>query len=412
MEMNKRIKYLFIIIPLIVVGSSISNKKFSDPNKDRLLIEIVKYVVEKGHYNKIEINDDISEKIFHSFIDQLDSQKRFFLKSDIKIFQNYKFKLDDQIKNYDLTFFNLVFETSKLRFKEIKEYYEEIISNPFDFKSKEILDLDFDKKEYSKNKNEVKQRWRKQLKFSTLDIALLKLGDSLENINDRVYNESLAIVKKNTEDFFEFYNDMDRDDWFALYINSFLNQLDPHTFYFKPDDKERFDINISGKFNGIGARLTKTEGAIKIVEIIIGGPIWKDKLLDIGDIILKVSQENNEPIDVVGMPLDNAIKLIMGPAKSYVTLTVKKIDGSIKDVRIMRDLVELEEVYAKSTLINKENINYGYISLPKFYVDFTDYKNRNSADDVKNHIIKLKNNGMQGLILDLRNNGGGSLQTV
>lgn len=412
MEMNKRIKYLFIIIPLIVVGASISNKKFSDPNKDRLLIEIVKYVVEKGHYNKIEINDDISEKIYHSFIDQLDSQKRFFLKSDIKIFQNYKFKLDDQIKNYDLTFFNLVFETSKLRFKEIKEYYEEIISNPFDFKSKEILDLDFDKKEYSKNKNEVKQRWRKQLKFSTLDIALLKLGDSLENINDRVYNESLAIVKKNTEDFFEFYNDMERDDWFASYINSFLNQLDPHTFYFKPDDKERFDINISGKFNGIGARLTKTEGAIKIVEIIIGGPIWKDKLLDIGDIILKVSQENSEPIDIVGMPLDNAIKLIMGPAKSYVTLTVKKIDGSIKDVRIMRDLVELEEVYAKSTLINKENINYGYISLPKFYVDFTDYKNRNSADDVKNHIIKLKNNGMQGLILDLRNNGGGSLQTV
>jgi len=205
---------------------------------------------------------------------------------------------------------------------------------------------------------------------------------------------------------------MDRDDWFSSYINSFLNQLDPHTFYFQPDDKERFDVNISGKFNGIGARLTKTEGTIKIVEIIIGGPIWKDKLLDVGDIILKVSQEGEEPVDVVGVKLDDAIKLIKGPAKSYVTLTVKKMDGSIKDVKIMRDVVELEEVYAKSTLINKENINYGYISLPKFYVDFSDYKNRNSAEDVKNHIIKLKNNGMQGLILDLRNNGGGSLQTV
>ena len=410
--MNIKHRYLFLIIPLIFIGFTFSDKKFSDPNKDRLLIEIVKYVVEKGHYNKIEINDDVSEKIFSSFINQFDSQKRFFLKSDIKNFEKYKFKLDDQIKNYDLTFFNLVYETSKLRFEEIKKYYNEIIANPFDFNSKEILDLDFENKDYSKNKNEVKQRWRKQLKFSTLDIALLKLGDSLDFIDDRVYNESLAIVKKNTEDFFEFYEDMDRDDWFSSYINSFLNQLDPHTFYFQPDDKERFDVNISGKFNGIGARLTKTEGTIKIVEIIIGGPIWKDKLLDVGDIILKVSQEGEEPVDVVGVKLDDAIKLIKGPAKSYVTLTVKKIDGSIRDVKIMRDLVELEEVYAKSTLISKENVNYGYISLPKFYVDFSDYKNRNSAEDVKNHIIKLKNNGMQGLILDLRNNGGGSLQTV
>ena len=410
--MNIKHRYLFLIIPLIFIGFTFSDKKFSDPNKDRLLIEIVKYVVEKGHYNKIEINDDVSEKIFSSLINQFDSQKRFFLKSDIKNFEKYKFDLDDQIKNYDLTFFNLVYETSKLRFEEIKKYYNEIIANPFDFNSKEILDLDFENKDYSKNKNEVKQRWRKQLKFSTLDIALLKLGDSLDFIDDRVYNESLAIVKKNTEDFFEFYEDMDRDDWFSSYINSFLNQLDPHTFYFQPDDKERFDVNISGKFNGIGARLTKTEGTIKIVEIIIGGPIWKDKLLDVGDIILKVSQEGEEPVDVVCVKLDDAIKLIKGPAKSYVTLSVKKMDGSIKDVKIMRDLVELEEVYAKSTLISKENVNYGYISLPKFYVDFSDYKNRNSAEDVKNHIIKLKNNGMQGLILDLRNNGGGSLQTV
>ena len=410
--MNKKFKYLFLLIPLSIIGFTITNKNFSDPNKDRLLIEIIKYVVEKGHYNKIQIDDNLSEKIYLSFIDQLDKQKRFFLKSDLKNFEKYKYKLDDQIKNYDLTFFNLVYETLKLRSNEVQSYYREILAKPFDFKSKEELNLDFENKDFSKNKSEIKQRWRKQLKFSTLDISLLKLGDSISTINDRIYNESLAIVKKNTEDFFEIYNDMDREDWFSYYINSFLKQLDPHTYYFKPDDKERFDVNISGKFNGIGARLTKTEGSIKIVEIIIGGPIWKDNLLDVGDLILKVAQENSEPVDVVGMKLDDAIKLIKGPAKSFVTLTVKKIDGSIKDVIIMRDLVELEEIYAKSTLINKENINYGYISLPKFYVDFSDYKNRNSSEDVKNHIIKLKNNGMKGLILDLRNNGGGSLQTV
>ena len=222
----------------------------------------------------------------------------------------------------------------------------------------------------------------------------------------------MLLIKKNTDDFFQYVEEMDRDDWFANYINSFLNQLDPHTVYFNPDEKDKFDTNISGKFNGIGARLTKTEGNVKIVDIIVGGPIWKDKLLDIGDIILKVAQEDKDPVDIIGMKLDDAIKLIKGPADSFVTLTVKKITGDIKEVIIKRGLVELEELYAKATLINKNDKNYGYISLPKFYIDFSDKKSRNSANDVKNEIIKLKNNGISGLILDLRNNGGGALQTV
>ena len=144
------------------------------------------------------------------------------------------------------------------------------------------------------------------------------------------------------------------------------------------------------------------------MDIIVGGPIWKDKLLDVGDIILKVAQENQDPVNIIGMKLDDAIKLIKGPADSFVTLTVKKISGEIKDVLIKRGVVELEELYAKSTLINKGDKNYGYISLPKFYIDFSDRKSRNSANDVKNEIIKLKNNGISGLILDLRNNGGGA----
>ena len=148
------------------------------------------------------------------------------------------------------------------------------------------------------------------------------------------------------------------------------------------------------------------------MDIIVGGPIWKDKLLDVGDIILKVAQENQDPVNIIGMKLDDAIKLIKGPADSFVTLTVKKISGEIKDVLIKRGVVELEELYAKSTLINKGDKNYGYISLPKFYIDFSDRKSRNSANDVKNEIMKLKNNGISGLILDLRNNGGGALQTV
>ena len=404
--------HIVAIVAIILFGFSFSEEKFSDPNKEKLLIEVVKYVVEKGHYSTLDINDDISEKIYNTYLEQLDAQKRFFLQSDIRQFEKYKFKLDDQLKDQDLTFFNLVYETSRKRINEVKNYYEEIMNNSFDFSSNEDINLDFENKSYARNSNEIKNRWRKQLKYSTLDIISLKLGDSIKVIDNKTRNESMTLIKKNTDDFFDYVEEMDRDDWFANYINAFLNQLDPHTMYFNPEDKDRFDTNISGKFDGIGARLQKTEGTVKIVDIIVGGPIWKDKLLDVGDIILKVAQENQDPVNIIGMKLDDAIKLIKGPADSFVTLTVKKISGEIKDVLIKRGVVELEELYAKSTLINKGDKNYGYISLPKFYIDFSDRKSRNSANDVKNEIIKLKNNGISGLILDLRNNGGGALQTV
>ena len=404
--------HIVVIVAIILFGFSFSEDKLSDPNKEKLLIEVVKYVVEKGHYSTLDINDDISEKIYNTYLEQLDAQKRFFLQSDIRQFEKYKLKLDDQLKDQDLTFFNLVYETSRKRINEVKNYYEEIMSNSFDFSSNEDINLDFENKSYARNSNEIKNRWRKQLKYSTLDIISLKLGDSIKVIDNKTRNESMTLIKKNTDDFFDYVEEMDRDDWFANYINAFLNQLDPHTVYFNPEDKDRFDTNISGKFDGIGARLQKTEGTVKIVDIIVGGPIWKDKLLDVGDIILKVAQENQDPVNIIGMKLDDAIKLIKGPADSFVTLTVKKISGEIKDVLIKRGVVELEELYAKSTLINKGDKNYGYISLPKFYIDFSDRKSRNSANDVKNEIIKLKNNGISGLILDLRNNGGGALQTV
>ena len=404
--------HIVAIVAIILFGFSFSEDKFSDPNKEKLLIEVVKYVVEKGHYSTLDINDDISEKIYNTYLEQLDAQKRFFLQSDIRQFEKYKFKLDDQLKDQDLTFFNLVYETSRKRINEVKNYYEEIMNNSFDFSSNEDINLDFENKSYARNSNEIKNRWRKQLKYSTLDIISLKLGDSIKVIDNKTRNESMTLIRKNTDDFFDYVEEMDRDDWFANYINAFLNQLDPHTVYFNPEDKDRFDTNISGKFDGIGARLQKTEGTVKIVDIIVGGPIWKDKLLDVGDIILKVAQENQDPVNIIGMKLDDAIKLIKGPADSFVTLTVKKISGEIKDVLIKRGVVELEELYAKSTLINKGDKNYGYISLPKFYIDFSDRKSRNSANDVKNEIIKLKNNGISGLILDLRNNGGGALQTV
>ena len=409
--MKLRISIIITFITIAIFGFKLNNEKLSDPEKEKVLLEIVKYVVERGHYSSIQIDDDLSLKIFDDFINKLDPQKRFFTLSDIKELDRFKYKIDDQIKAYDLEFFEEIHDRYRSRIAEAKMFVEKAFENNFDFNDKEYIDLDIDSIPFSSDKNQLYERWRKQIKYSILDIISQK--NSSDSIDDNeVMMNAISTVKKNTNDFFNYANEIERDDWFSVFLNSFVGQFDPHTFYFKPDDKEKFDVSISGNFDGIGARLSKADGNVKIVDVIIGGPVWKDKLLDVGDIILAVGQADQEPISIFGMKLDDSIKLIKGPAGTTVTLRIKKLDGQIKDVKIKRDVVELEETFAKSTLISKNSKNYGYISLPKFYADFDNYKNRNSANDVKNEIIKLKNNGIKGLILDLRNNGGGSLQTV
>ena len=409
--MKLRISIIITFITIAIFGFKLNNEKLSDPEKEKVLLEIVKYVVERGHYSSIQIDDDLSLKIFDDFINKLDPQKRFFTLSDIKELDRFKYKIDDQIKAYDLEFFEEIHDRYRSRIADAKIFVEKAFENNFDFNDKEYIDLDIDSIPFSSNKNQLYERWRKQIKYSILDIISQK--NSSDSIDDNeIMMNAISTVKKNTNDFFNYANEIERDDWFSVFLNSFVGQFDPHTFYFKPDDKEKFDVSISGNFDGIGARLSKADGNVKIVDVIIGGPVWKDKLLDVGDIILAVGQADQEPISIFGMKLDDSIKLIKGPAGTTVTLRIKKLDGQIKDVKIKRDVVELEETFAKSTLISKNSKNYGYISLPKFYADFDNYKNRNSANDVKNEIIKLKNNGIKGLILDLRNNGGGSLQTV
>ena len=409
--MSLRFSIIITILSLTIFGFTLKKNKLSDPEKEKVLLEIVKYVVERGHYNSIELDDDFSLKIFDDFISKLDPQKRFFTVSDIRQLNRYKYKIDDQIKNYKLEFFEETYKTYNQRVSDAKIFVDKVFETDFDFSEDEFIDLNTDSIPFSYGKNQLFERWRKQIKYSVLDIVSLRYSSDSLDFNE-IKTNAISTVKKNTNDFFDYANEMDRDDWFSVFVNSFVSQFDPHTFYFKPDDKEKFDVSISGKFDGIGARLSRADGNVKIVDIIIGGPVWRDKLLDVGDVILAVGQGDDELLSIYGMKLDDSIKLIKGPAGTVVTLRVKKIDGQIQDVKIKRDEVELEETFAKSTVISKNDNNYGYISLPKFYADFDNYKNRNSANDVKNEIIKLKNNGIQGLILDLRNNGGGSLQTV
>ena len=408
----------------LVIYFEVSNFKFSsdEPNKDRLLIDLVSYVLDKLHYNPKIINDDFSLKVFDDFIDAVDPQKRFFLESDIQILSEYKLLIDDQINSSDITFFNVTFDILKKRISEVEGFYETILNQPFDFNVDEEINLDYENLSYASNIDELRNLWRKRLKLSTLDAFASKKEINEDKIDqeenqlksdEEIEKESRSSIKENLKDFFQFNSELERTDWFSLYLNSIVTQYDPHTTYLAPEAKEVFDQNISGKFQGIGARLSKRKQQVEIVEVIIGGPVWRDNLLNVGDIIISVAQsEDEEPTEISLMKLSDATDLIKGEKGTNVYLTVKRVDGGIEQIVVTRDIVELEETYAKSSIINDESSKYGLINLPRFYVDFDDYGERNAATDLKKEILNLKSKGINGLILDLRNNGGGSLKTV
>ena len=410
----------FVISGIIslVIYFEVSNVNFSsdEPNKDRLLVDLVSYVLDKLHYDPQIINDDFSIKVYDDFIDAVDSQKRFLLKSDLELFSQYRLSIDDQINSSDIAFFNVVYETLKKRIDEVENFYGEILEVPFNFQLNEEINLDYENLEYASSSDELKKIWRKRLKLSALDgyASKKEIKDKEEVISEEeIEKESRTAISQNLKDFFQFNDELERSDWFSIYLNSIVTQFDPHTSYLAPEAKEVFDQNISGKFQGIGARLFKRNQQVEISEIIIGGPVWRDNLLNVGDIIIAVAQSaEEEPTEISLMKLTDATDLIKGEKGTNVFLTVKRVDGGIEQIEITRDIVELEETYAKSSIIKDDSNVYGLINLPRFYVDFDDYGERNAASDIKKEILELKNKNINGLILDLRNNGGGSLKTV
>jgi carboxyl-terminal processing protease len=409
---------------LAFASCSFTTKKFSNPDKDKLLIQIITFVIQQGHFDPIAMDDSFSEELFKDYIGIIDPVKRYFYESDFKDFEKFKFTLDDQIKATDITFFNVVHERMLKRIDEAKEIYKQVLSQPFDYTKEEFFDTNYENSAFAKNKKEMKERWRQQLKFSTLsnyddlvqeeEIAKEKDASYVMRTEMEIEKEARKATLKSINIYFnDNIDDLQREDWFAMYVNTIVEEFDPHTYYLAPRSKEDFDQRMSGKLEGIGARLQKRMDYIKVVELISGGPAWKNNELEVEDLILKVKQEDEEfPIDIVGMRINDAIKYIKGPKGTKVTLTVKKVDGTVKDITITRDIVEVFDTYAKSSIVEKDNMKFGVINLPAFYVDFDDYKNINASKDVKKEIEFLKAEGMEGLVLDLRNNGGGSLPTV
>ena len=409
----------FILLSGFVYGITL---KKENPNKDKLLLEIISYVLDRGHFDPKDINDEFSENVYMSYLENIDGQHRFFLKSDINTFNSYRYLIDDEIKNTQVEFFNLSFEKLMERMAQVEGFYKSLLETPFDFSIKDEINLDFKKALYANNLIELRAIWRKRLKLNALERFTSKKDEEAQKLkkdvtyvmktDNELEEKAREIISENMDAFFERYNDLNRKNWFSIYINSIVLQFDPHTSYLAPSEKDRFDASMSGEFEGIGARLQKRNQEVKIVEVISGGPVWRDELLEIGDIILKVAQPNKEAVDISGMRLDDSIKLIKGPKGTQVILTIKRVDGSIEDVRVTRDVVILEETYARSSLIIDDKESFGLIELPKFYINFQDYNQRNAATDVKKELEQLKQKNVKGIILDLRNNGGGSLKTV
>jgi carboxyl-terminal processing protease len=454
MKRNYKILLVVACLSLSLFAFKINATKDTDPDKDKLLLELLTFVIQKGHYNPAAIDDTFSKGIYKDYIQALDPSKRFFLQADIDEFSKYQTELDDELLNKDLTFFNLTYDRLMKRMEESKKIYKSVLSKPFDYKVDESFNTDYEKAPYAKDANELADKWRKQIKLSALSSLTerLKIQENKKNgiaetkdslnvdkqgekfkvdiINsekdksattsdngkpktfEQLEKETRENAIKSLDEYFGFIKDLDRNDWFSVYINSITARFDPHTNYFAPEEKERFDVSISGKLEGIGARLQKKNDFTEISELISGGPAWRGKKLEAGDLVMKVAQGNEEPVDVVGMRLDDVVKKIKGPKGTEVRLTVKKVDGTIKVISIIRDIVEIEETYAKSSIVNKNGLKYGVIYLPKFYIDFENKDGRDAGKDIAKEVERLKAAGVNGIVLDVRDDGGGSLSTV
>ena len=421
--MIKNFNIFLLAIFVAFASCSFTTKTFdNNPNKEKLLMQLVSYLLEEGHFQPKNFDDDFSHDVYKRFLKRIDPNKIYFYESDLKIFSEFETKIDDQLIKFESNFFNIVYEKLMLRIDESKSIYNKILNTPFDFTIEENFESDSEKLVYAQSKKDMYERWRKQLKLTTLSnyYELINDQESKEDKKDFVFKslenieiESRSLTLKNIEETSTYLDELRREDWFSVYINSIAESFDPHTYYFAPQDKDRFDASMSGKYEGIGARLQKKMNEISITELISGGSAWRQNKLQVGDIILKVRQEDElEAVSVVGMRLDDAVKLIKGPKGTNVILTLRKVDGTVEDLTITRDEIELEETYAKSSIVKKNNFNFGVINLPKFYIDFQDVDSRNATSDLKKEIDRLKLAGIHGLVLDLRNNGGGSLKTV
>lgn len=427
MSLSKKLLLLLPVAAIALVSYTYINRP-APSEKEEAIDQILMQSLAQVHYSPMIVNDDFSEKVFKLYLDRLDYNKKFLIQADVAELKKFDHKIDDDINAGKFTFFNRSVEIVNQRIDEAKAYYTEILDKPFDFSANDSIQLDPEKLSFSKDQADLKEAWRKVLKYQTL-VQITEMTENQEKAKQRndtakVKDEKFKMkdkeeletaarqkVLKNNNDYFKRLKEFNRNDRLSNYFNAITALYDPHTEYFAPKDKANFDIGMSGQLQGIGAQLQEKDGTIKVANIIPGSASYRQGQLKTGDVILKVAQGAADPVDITDMRLDDAVQLIRGNKGTEVRLTVKKPDASIVVIPIIRDIVVIEETYAQSVII-KGKKNIGYIKLPEFYADFTGKGGRSSAKDVRKELEKLKSENVDGVILDLRYNGGGSLPDV
>ncbi|PSR53482.1 tail-specific protease [Adhaeribacter arboris] len=417
---TKFLAYAAVLLLVVVLASyKLIHRPDSIADKNSVLMKVLMQGLTSAHFHPKKVDDTFSKDVYKTYLEQLPFNKLLFTQADISQMSKYETDIDDEVKKGTYEFFDFATNLYQSRLKESETYYKEILAKPFDFNVEETVETDTDKLKYPADKAALKEAWRKYLKFQTM-LQLSDLVDiqekAKENKDSKVELKSMAALEeearkkvvKTYENFYRQLNQYEKDEWLARYVNSITNLYDPHTQYFPPKAKEDFDLEISGRLEGIGAQLQDKDGQIRVMEVMPGTPSYRQGDLKAGDIILKVGQGKQEPVNVEGMRVDKAVQLIRGKKGTEVRLTIKKPDATIKVISLIRDVIIKEDTYAQSALIQDKR-KVGYINLPGFYADFARKGGRNSGEDVKNEIAKLKREGATGIILDLRNNGGGSL---
>lgn len=427
--MKKRIilPSLVIVILGLFFSFKLASQMASNPEMEeekKVILQTAMALIQQGHFSPKTINDDFSEKAFNKVIENLDYDKKFFYKSDYdRLKKSYAKKIDNEIHNNQIDFFNDINDLFVTRVAEAKEIYPAVLAKPFDFTINENVNLDGEKLAFVNSAEDLEKRWNDNMKYRVL-VKFLDLKEreeeKLKDSTDYVMKTDIVLeeeardaIKKIQDRYFKRLEKLNENDRFSLYVNSIISIEDPHTGYMPPEDKKRFEEMMSGTFIGIGASLQQgDDGKIKVSSVIVGSPAWKEGHLKDEDEIMRVGQGDEPAVDVEGMDLSDVVKMIRGKDGTEVKLHVKHADGTNEVIGIIRGKVEMEDVFAKSAIVNGEKHKYGYIYLPEFYSNFSAVGNRKSSVDVEKEVIKLKEEGVDGIILDLRNNGGGSLGDV
>src|ERR1035437_8209293 len=423
-------KFLPVLFVLMGIGVFLTFKTLGRSDQDKnpkakyeKILRNVGIVLKQGHYSPKKIDDAFSKEILEKYIAELDPDKIVFYQKDINGFKKFENVIDDEINaEVPLSSFYEISDLYIKRLDEVSKGYQKYLSTPLSFSTEETVIMDGDKRTFAKTENEKKEYERLRIKYLVLSRYSDLLDEQEKNTSKKDYvkkadstleREAREKVLKQLDRYYtnlKMHND--QDDMFSDFVNVITEDMDPHTSYFAPVEKRGFDELISGTFYGIGAQLKDDDGKIKIASLITGGPAWKSGNVKADDEIVKIAQGKDEPVDVTGYTIPDAVKLIRGAEKgSEVRIWLRKVDGTVHVVSLLRDKINLEETFARSAIINGEH-KIGYIYLPEFYADFNDPTGRRCATDVAKEIEKLKAEKVDGIIMDLRGNGGGSLNDV